>query len=465
MLLHIVKKEIYENLLSLRFAIAVVLCFLVVTASIVILGKGYVDDEYDYVREVKGNEDYVKGADHPWIFIYRGVPVAKPPAKLAVFNQGVGDAGRSARVYAYREPAFFSRGGKNPVSFLFPAMDLLFFVSVVMSLLALVFSYDAVSGEKFNETLKLLVSYPVRRSTIILGKWIGGYLSLLAPFILSTAAGILVLYVWVPDVRFSGEELLRLGGLAALACVYLSVVYTFGILVSANTARPSTSITLLLLVWVAVVLVVPNISPSVASLFVKTENVQTVEQKKRKVMEEARAAYRKKMRQYWRDEALRKKVPSGVYRRTAQKERCREVRRGLEKINRDYTRKMEAQVRLAKWISRISPLASFTYAAGVLTGTGYEEEYAFREAVEDYARTVMDFSFDAWIAMDKAAAAGRGRIPFDTGHVPRFSYGAFRRKMFSREAADLCLDVGLLLCWNLVGFLAAYVSFMRYDVK
>ena len=55
------------------------------------------------------------------------------------------------------------------------------------------------------------------------------------PF-LSTAAGILVLYVWVPDVRFSGEELLRLGGLAALACVYLSVVYTFGILVSANTA-------------------------------------------------------------------------------------------------------------------------------------------------------------------------------------------------------------------------------------
>jgi ABC-type transport system involved in multi-copper enzyme maturation permease subunit len=71
----------------------------------------------------------------------------------------------------------------SPMPALFPLMDWFLIVGVVMSLLALVFSYDAICGEREDGTLRLAISYPVSRSVLLLGKWTGGFLSLLLPFV------------------------------------------------------------------------------------------------------------------------------------------------------------------------------------------------------------------------------------------------------------------------------------------
>jgi len=470
MVLHIIKKEIYENFLSLRFAVTSILCFLVVTSSIVILGKGYCDDQYDYTRNSREHAEYLDSIEHPWQIVYRGIPVEKPVSKLAIFNKGISDAGRSARIYGFRDTAYYTKKGRNPVNFLFPAMDLLFFVSVVMSLLAIVFSYDAISGEKSNETLKLMVSYPVARSSIITSKWIGGYICLLLPFFLAVSGGLITLFVMIPDIEFSGTEFLYFGIFLLFSCVYISIVYTFGILVSANTARPSTSITVLLLIWVVFVLVIPNISASAASFFIKTDNVQTVEQKKREVMRAGRKEYRTKRMQYWEDKSLQT-VPYGVYRRRLDKERYIKTRREINEIVRSYRLSMQAQIRLTKWISRLSPLASLKYAAGTVTGSGYEEDYAFRDAVDEYARKMIVFTYDEWIAREQdrgrvqSGRYGRAKWSFDADAAPEFNYESRRIQDISHRAAHTAIDAGLLVFWNVVCLLGAFISFMRYDVK
>jgi len=472
MVWHIVKKEILENFLSLRFAITCIICFLVVSASIAILGKEYVDDLYDYTRNRREHRDELEKKGHPWEIIYRGVTIDKPISKMSIFNKGIDDNGRSAKLFGFREAEYYTKKGKNPVTFLFPSIDLLFFVSVIMSLLAIVFSYDAISGEKFNETLKLMVSYPVSRSSVILGKWIGGYVCLMLPFAIATVSGLILLFIMVPDMELARGDVVRLILLLALASIFVSIVYTFGIMISACTEKPSTSITVLLLTWVVFVLIVPNISSSLASFFTETGNVQEIEGKKRKVVRESWNSLRRKMREYrkkhgysWRDPEFR------LYVQKLRKKQYEETRRSLENINRRYRLKMDAQVKFTKWISRISPLASLKYAAGLLTETGYMEDYNFRRAVEEYGYELMTFCYDEWAEseMDRLRAQsglqGSREWKFTPERAPKFDYGTIKKSRFEYELAEVLIDVGLLICWNVIFFLGAYILFIRYDVK
>ena len=77
---------------------------------------------------------------------------------------------------------------RNPVLALFDSPDLGYVVNIVVSLLALMFVFDAICGEKERGTLKIVLANAVPRDSIILGKWIGGFVSLTAPFLVSLAA-------------------------------------------------------------------------------------------------------------------------------------------------------------------------------------------------------------------------------------------------------------------------------------
>ena len=56
---------------------------------------------------------------------------------------------------------------------LFGVLDLAFIVKVVLSLCVLLFTYDAICGEKEQGTLRLYASYPVSRSAQALAKLAG----------------------------------------------------------------------------------------------------------------------------------------------------------------------------------------------------------------------------------------------------------------------------------------------------
>ena len=46
---------------------------------------------------------------------------------------------------------------------------------LIFWLLAIVFGYDAICGEKERGTLRLMLSCSVPRDTVLLAKWIGGF--------------------------------------------------------------------------------------------------------------------------------------------------------------------------------------------------------------------------------------------------------------------------------------------------
>lgn len=61
---------------------------------------------------------------------------------------------------------------RSPLSMLFSVPDYSYVVGIVMSLLCVIFTFDSICGERESNTFRLVMSNPVPRYQILLGKWI-----------------------------------------------------------------------------------------------------------------------------------------------------------------------------------------------------------------------------------------------------------------------------------------------------
>lgn len=100
----------------------------------------------------------------------------------------------------------------------------LYAINFLIVVMAVLVSVTAVSGEIDSHTIEALVTKPVRRWEIILGKWLG-FAAILIVYILLLAGGIILLYRWqtgavVANVP-AGLSLLLLQGLLILSFTLL----------------------------------------------------------------------------------------------------------------------------------------------------------------------------------------------------------------------------------------------------
>jgi len=162
MLLSLIRKEILQHLMSLRFAIACVLCLVVILCSILVRCRDYSQLLDDYAQESAMAREQLNSVNWPWAF---SMQIFTRPNPMKILVRGVSGAkGRSVRVSPRELLELDFPELDNPSAALFPSTDLVMFVGVIMSLLAIVFGYDAICGEKEHGTLRLMLSYSVPRS-------------------------------------------------------------------------------------------------------------------------------------------------------------------------------------------------------------------------------------------------------------------------------------------------------------
>ncbi len=81
----------------------------------------------------------------------------------------------------------------DPIFAMFRFIDFAFIVQFVLTLLAILFTYDAVSGEREQGTLKLVMANSVARTQYIIGKCVGSWLGLIVPISILVYLTILLL--------------------------------------------------------------------------------------------------------------------------------------------------------------------------------------------------------------------------------------------------------------------------------
>ena len=263
MLTTLIRRELLDNLMTFRFAAAVFIILLLVVTNTVVLIK-------DYERRLAGYNDAVKMHQRQLrethTYSAGEVYVDRPPNPLSIFNVGFDKRpGNEVKVSHRYVPSLWDaerHGSDNPFMNIFTSMDIVFIFEVVLSLLALIFAYDALAGEYERGTLRLVLTNSVRRGHILFAKYISAMLCLLVPLLMSLLLSVILL-TNSAAISLNTHDFLRIGGIILASVAYLSAFYLIGLLISAATRRASTALMLAMFVWGFLVLVYPNVTLAV----------------------------------------------------------------------------------------------------------------------------------------------------------------------------------------------------------
>jgi len=459
MLTTLIRKEIVSHVLSLRFGVTFILFILLVFASIYVTTNLYQRDiAQRYACErLAGDqlEEILKETDDrrrmrrltDWEGRLDAVPVPElssiAPGLRPFMPVAVNTTSEHSKNIAYASD-------QNPLAGLLRIPDLVYVVSVVLSLLAILFAFDSVCGEKESGTLRLVLSNSVPRHSILLSKWFGGYLVLIIPFLIAAAGGLG--YAWWRDsLELTSENLQRLGVLLLVACLYISVFFTVSLFISTITHRSATALFVCLLVWVMWILVIPNLVPVVAKIALPTPSVEMIEAQKRAVDRETRI----KMR--------RLTLTSGElwYGKKIQRERERLEQEG-KRLKRRWDRLLaeatKRQTDLAQTLGRLSPSVCWTYSAVGLTGTGPAAYKQLERAQDRLVKDMDDFAASIY----KQRRAGGEWPTIVADQIPRLRVARIRLSEAMKSTLNDVLILGIL---NVAFFMAAFVLFLRYDVR
>ena len=258
MLITLIRRELLDNLMTFRFAAAMFITLLLVVANTAVLIKDYERRLASYNTALKTHRQQLRETK---TYSAGDIFVDRPPNPLSIFNVGLDKRlGNQIGVSYTFVPTLWDAwmsGSDNPFLNIFNSIDIVFIFEVVLSLMALIFAYDALAGERERGTLRLVLTHPLSRGHILIAKYIGAMLCLLIPLMLSLLLS-LILLTTTASLSLGTPDFLRIGGIAFSSLAYLSVFYLIGMLVSAAVHRTNTALMLSMFVWGFLVLAYPN---------------------------------------------------------------------------------------------------------------------------------------------------------------------------------------------------------------
>jgi len=511
MFLTVVRKELLANILTYKFLTGFILCVVLIVFSSYLLTKSYEERLRNYNDSVKKHQAELRTA-----MVYSEVrpTLDKQPESLSIFCEGfdgklgntvsirIGEVPREAKGHERRDNIFL-------VS---PSLDFVSIVAVILSLFALLASYDAISGENEDGTLRLMLSNAISRDTILMGKYVGGMLSLIPSLLCSFILALLVMQT-SPSVALSGADYLRLGLIVGLSLVYISACFCFGLFVSSRTKHSSTSLVFALFFWVMAVFIYPNASNYLAGKLRPIDSQRKVDIQRLNIEQEFARKYHDFWEKHrpsnpWQLATYNSEGVSSWHKSDLVTTRMRTIngaKEGMlfgaqmvkwgEKLRIQYAdkvfdlyqryfRTLSQQASLAQNIARLSPASHYLFASSAIAKTDLKNYLSFLQQARLYREELIQYLYSkdafglTWFTRMKAEQlleaeklkqkSREEQIPYswdeieplDLSDCPQFQYVSFGIV----ESFSLAwLDFVLLFGFNVLFFMAAYLSFLKYE--
>ncbi|HEX9971974.1 MAG TPA: ABC transporter permease subunit, partial [bacterium] len=259
----IYKRELQNNLISLRFQIALVMIlsvFIIGTFSYV---KGYKTRIQNYTEihrqfiqemqnDAQANASHLATNERLYQLQPRGNGFISDCKEKYLPN--------AITFSAYNVFSFSNRSGStNPFLYQFQELSWSFIATLIISFVVLLFTFDAVSGEKETRTLAITLSNPFSRGTLLLGKYASAItISMLISFIGMILSVLIILIS--NQVALSGQFFLEWAGFLLLQLLLISCMAAFGLLSSVLVKNSNISLLIALTFWLIFAVVIPNSS-------------------------------------------------------------------------------------------------------------------------------------------------------------------------------------------------------------
>ena len=467
MVWHIAKRELYDNLNSLRFALATLLLLALMLTNAVVHLREHPARTQTYHDAVAAA---VKTLEDRSSNLYRLATegpgeLYKAPSALRFCAEGdeaslPTRAGGSnyIRSIANMTPVWrlgYPQETPNLYNIRpdFTTLDWAFIVAYVLSFIAILFTFDAISGELERGTLRLMSANPVPRRTLLLGKFCGVFLSINIPFGIAVLMNLSLISL-SDAVHLTADAWGRLGVLYLIAVLYVCLFIALGFLISAAVKESGMSLVALLLIWVGFVVFVPNTMASIGSRIAVPIAYVKFWKQGIQLADEARQAYEDK---YGESETPPSLHVLGEYVNEEAKEN--------ERFNEAYLKQQIAQGSRARAVTRISPAAVLQRLFEAFSGTGFQRHLQFVENVQRYAREYREFVIDTDRADPESQHVvgireGMSQKSVNPATLPKFK-DTFN---LSRDVNTAAMDLLLLVLFTVVLVSGAYFAFVRLEV-
>ena len=463
MLWAIAGKEIRTNVVSSRFIILSFLCIglFVVTAFTVFqeMRLGY--EEYN--NNVAGHKEAMMSEPSlVTLAAVSGVKVDRRPEPLSFIAKGI-EVARS-RIYRVTSYDVTPVGGsdleRNPIISLSGPLDFLYLFQAVLSLLAFLLVCDALSGEKQAGTLKLLIAHNVPRHTILLGKFLGNYITLLIPLLISVLL-IGVIISFYSFHSFSPDDWRRIAMIFALSAIYLAVVLEVGLLISSVTKRPPLSFLVSIVAWVVLVIAIPRLAFHLGATVAPPPSVAALQNQMRAITNEADMKAFWEIRQYIEEN---NQPPPKQWLEELSRRVMAENNAKKAKLQQEFDRRLTRTFRISRILSRLSPSSSYAFAMQEMAGTGFNDDLRFKRALAAFKERFAQYMEMRMKGMGSDVEANLPQVgkKLDLTGIPTFNY---RRASFAEAMRNIGLDLSMPLIFGVFFFLAAHLFFLRYDAR
>lgn len=464
MIKEIIFKELRENLNTVRFYLILILTILLFVVSSIIFIKNYDQKVLDYRSDTTANENQLveKSEDLLQLARFKQSLLKKPnPSELlSEANEKILPNKFLADILYLDFPEV--EGRSNVLLRGFKTVDWEFIVAIVLSFLAFVLSYDAICGEKEQNTLSLIFSNSIKTVKVFAGKFLGLLITLSIPIVVGALIALLI-------INLSSEVTLDYGKVILflfVSMVFLSLFLLIGMTVSSIFSQSVTSAVTLLFIWIIMSFVIPATGNLIANQFYPIPKKGEIEKQIRTAQDEIYdTKYKDTGAGSWNRDPFAEFVPLRAQWST-------DIMNVRNQIYDDYINKMVNQVERTKWMTRISPVSVFRYLTEEISGTGVKRFENFFLQAKRFKQFLYDFVEEKDRPDEKSphfltlplttGSAGISRLPVEYASVPQFI------EEFSRLKDNLSLiiiDLTILVILGLLFFITGYFLVVRYDKR
>lgn len=356
------------------------------------------------------------------------------------------------------------------------ALDWSFVIAYLCGLAVLLSTYDLMSRQRENGTLRVVLSYPVRRSSILAGEYCGA-LCAAVPFVIVAIASGLLIVLSSGSIDWTFSDSIQCAAFVGLSLVYVSFVAAAGLLISVLFRSRTTSLLVAILGWIVAGVVIPAVAQPLAHAIAPAptprQHAVRLETAQRRfgfgirvssmmltpVTKSSNLAEAQR-------EALEKQIQADLVVRHEQL--LDAYKHELLAIRTDYLRRIERESAVATRIARLSPVVLYTSLAADVAGAGAENQDAFYRAAAEFLRPYSEAALalrqrfrsmahvtGPWVEtgpykLQGVASVSYDDVPFDRRLIPSFPgydvpASAAVQSALSGAIAFFALDLILLL--------------------
>lgn len=458
-------RELQQLVLSIRLHIALVLVIITYSISTISFISEYKELKSNNFKASKAQIEYMESQAESNLskFAIRSKKHFISPRDNSFLSDCKENLIPNVITYsAYNVFGFqISGGSNNPFLFENSKINMEFIIILFFSFLALVFSFDSISGEKENKSLALLASNSVSRLQVLLGKYLATIVVLSLFALLGLVISLTILMI-SPEIQINRLVFIELIIFFFFTILFISCLSSIGILSSVITKNPNISLLIGITFWLFFLFILPNISILLSSRLYKIDKLSTVHERTKTERDKIEASY-----------------PEGKWSSSGGNPfyKRHEIRANMQMdfmLNRkkhfdNWYNQLFNQYKKVRGVNLISPFATFEYGTEILLDGGFTRFEKNWKHMHIYQEQLLQFFKEKdqsdpksphWYNPFEDYSTTRKPCNFD--EVPRYSE---RMTSFKNRIKNMAKPIILLLTYTIVFMIVSYMLFIKYDVR